>query len=222
MIKLGGFTKSFVANTVGKKGGKGRMYNLDQDTYLVGYAEVNQQAATPFTRTRVHKGFFACDTGQVREGELVEDRVDQKIYLVMSLKNEYLNDETVYLDGTLYYCDVTVTVQRFEGGTKDTFGRSITSAPVTLADGLYAMCAPQNFSTMEQPDRTVAQDKLAVYMQQTFRCTQASANHAVGDILSFKENDRLIASNGDTYVINSIDKASLVGIAILKVDTDVR
>lgn len=232
------FAKEFLSVTTGyvdtnevnqSVRGLGRIKNLNKPTvqyptgrYLIGHVEVNQQASTPFSRTKIHKGYVACEKEDLSEGDLILDIQDNKYYLVMSIKHQALGAEVVYMDTTLYYCDVTLTIQRFEDSVRDTFGRVTNTAAVTLASGVYAMCNPQNFDTIEQPDRTLAHDKVAVYLQSTFTCTTTSDSHAVGDVLSVQEKDRLITNKGTAYIINSIDTTSLNGIYICKVDTDVR
>lgn len=207
MIKLARFTRNFVKRTVGTYGGKGRMHNVDRDTYLVGYAEVNQQATTAFSRIRVNKGWFFCEPAEVTEGELIQDRVDAKRYLVMSLKTEFMNEETVYLDATLYLCDSTASIYRWVDGVKDLFGQESDPTPQLLVSDVAIMTNPQNYDVLEQKDRQIAHDKIKIYLQ---------AKHNV------QEADRITTQNGETYRVLRVDKVSLPNIWICYVDVDER
>lgn len=207
MIKLGSTTKSFVKNTIGMYNGQGRMYNMDRVSYLIGYAEVNQQATTAFSRIRVNKGWFFCDPSQVTEGDLVEDKTDLKKYLVMALKNEVLNGESVYLDATLYLCDTTATVTRWVDGARDVFGQVVDPTPQVVVSDIYIMTNPQNYDVLEQDDRQIAHDKVRIYLQ---------AKHGV------KVADRITTANGESYRVLRIDKVSLPNIWTCYVDVDER
>lgn len=206
-MKLAKFAKNFVKNTVGKVGSLPRIYNVDKDQYIIGYAEVNQMATTAFSRLRVNKGFFFCEPTEVQEGVLIQDRADTKRYLVMSIKVELLNGECVYLDSSLYYCDATATIERWTDGVRDSFGMVTDPAPQIIASDVPIVTNPQTFSQLEQQDRMVDQDKSRVYMQAKF---------------GVKESDRIITSHGDTYKVLRIDKSSWPGTWICYVDVDVR
>lgn len=207
MIKLASFANSFVKNTVGTINGKPRMYNVDRDVYLVGYAEVNKMATTAFSRISVNKGWFYCDPSLIQEGDLLQDKADGKFYLAMSLKMEVLSGESVYMDGTLYLCDSTATVQRWVEGARDSFGRPAVATPTTIYSDVYIMTAPSNFDVMEQQDRLIAQNKIKIHLQSKF---------------DVKPADRIVTSKGKTYKVISIDDVSLRNIIICFVDEDVR
>lgn len=207
MIKLGNFTKGLLKNTVGYWQGKGRIYNIDRDLYLVGFAEVNPMASTAFARIRVNKGWVVAEPGQIVEGDLIQDKADAKKYLVMSIKNEVLNQESVYWDATLYLCDSTASIERWTPGTKDVFGRPSVATPSVIAADVPIMTNPRNFDVVEQQDRVIAQNKISVYLQAK---------------VGVQESDRIKSSNGEVYKVVSVDRVSLMNIHICYVDVDVR
>ena len=206
MFKMEKFATNFVKNTVGMIDGLPRIYNVDRASYTLGHTEVNTQATSPFSRTKTHKAWFVGPTDIV-EGDLVQDRGDGKHYLVMSLKKEILNGESVYLDGTLYYANATCTIQRFTGGAKDAFGRDTDPAPTTVASNVYVMVNPQVIDVLEQRDRPIAKDKIKIVVQSKF---------------GVKDQDRLVTSLGDTWKVINIDKSSLDNLWILYADGDTR
>lgn len=207
MIKLASFTKSFIKNTKGTWLKKGRMFNHENSEYLVGFAEINERATTPFARVRVNRGWFFCEPGLIQEGDLVEDRVDERLYLVMSLKTQVLHGESVYLDATLYLCDSVATIERWVDGERDIFGQVLDPYPIQIADNVPILINPQTFTVLEQQDRPIPQDKVRIYLQAKFKVRPA---------------DRIIADNGDAYKVMSVDKVSLPNIWICYVDVDER
>jgi len=207
MIKMARMTKSFIKRTVGMVGDKPRIYNVDRGTYLLGYAQVNQMATTSFSRIKVNKGFLFCEASEVTEGELIQDRADNKKYFLMSAKMEMLNGEAVYIDCALYYCDATATIERWTDGARDTFGRVVDPTPQVLFTDVPIVTNPQTYDTLEQQDRTIAHNKVRVFVQAK---------------LGVKESDRITSSNGDTYKILSIDKVSWPGVWTCYVDVDDR
>lgn len=204
---MAAMSKAFIKNTVGTVGGNPRIFNIDKQKYIVGYAEVNALATTAFSRIRVNKGYFFCNPTDVSEGDLIQDNADSKKYFVTSTKVEMLNGECVYLDSSLFYCDSTATVARWDEGLKDTFGRVVDATPQVVYQDLPIVTNPQTFDVLEQQDRTIANDKIRIYMQ--------SKN-------IIKESDRIIPSNGDTYKVLRVDKVSWPGILVCHVDIDVR
>lgn len=207
MIKMARMTKSFIKRTMGMVGNKPRIYNIDRDTYLLGYAQVNQMATTSFSRIKVNKGFLFCEASEVTEGELIQDRADNKKYFLMSAKMEMLNGEAVYIDCALYYCDATATIERWTDGARDTFGTVLDPTPQVIISDIPIVTNPQTYDTLEQQDRVIANDKIRIFVQ-------AKAG--------VKEFDRVVASSGDTYKITRIDKVSWPGIWTCYVDVDVR
>ena len=214
--KLARRTKNLIRKTSGMYGRLPRIVNKDkglQDAngnYLgkdiIGYITVNANATTPFSRSKVHKGFFCCDAIDIEDGDLIFDRGDSRYYFVMDSKSQIYNGETVYIDGTMYRCDSIVEIQRFTEGVRDTFGRSISVAPETVATNVYAMFNPQNFDVVEQQDRVIAQDKIKVCLQNT---------------VDVKVADRIVVGAHKYHVI-SIDNVSLSKLIMCNVDTDVR
>lgn len=206
MFKMAQFARNFVRDTVGMIGGLPRIYNIDRNSYTLGHTEVNTQATSPFSRTKTHKAWFVGPT-DILEGDLIQDRGDGKHYLVMSVKKEILNGESVYWDGTLYYANATCAIQRFTGGTKDDFGRDVDPAPATVATNVYCMVNPQAVDVLEQRDRPIAKDKIKIVVQSKW---------------AVKDQDRLVTSLGDTWKVINIDKSSLDNLWILYVDEDSR
>lgn len=210
-MKLAKIANNFIKNSVGKISGLPRIQNIDKDTYITGYVEVNQMATTAFSRVRVNKGFFFGDTSpsNIAEGDLILDRADNKHYLVMSLKNEILKEETAYTDGTLFFCDSKATIQRFVEGTKDMFGREVVATPTNIATDVYIMTNPKNYDVLIQDDRPVPQDKISVYLQ---------IKHGI------QEADRIVTDTGEIFKVVSVDNSSLGknGITLAYVDNDVR
>lgn len=207
MIKMARMTQSFIKRTMGVVGALPRIHNVDRDTYIVGYAQVNQMATTSFSRIKVNKGFLFCDPADITEGELILDRADSKKYFVMSAKMEMLSGEAVYLDCALYYCDATASIERWTDGARDTFGRPTQSTPQVLHSDVPIVTNPQTYSSFEQPDRTLAEDKVRIFVQSK---------------LGVKESDRIVTSNGDAYKVVRIDKVSWPGVWTCYVDVDER
>lgn len=183
-----------------------RILNRDQGTDILGYVEINTQATSPVARIKTHKAWFAADS-VVAEGDLIEDRADNKVYLIMSLKNEIMGGETGYIDGTLYYANTTCRIERFTTGARNAFGRSQDPSPLTIADNVYIMTTSMSLNVNEQKDQNLAQEKIKVVIQSKF---------------GVEINDRLVAANGDVYKVNSIDRTQLVGLWDLFVDKDIR
>lgn len=208
-MKLSKFAKNFVKNTVGKVGNLPRIYNVDKAQYIIGYAEVNQMATTAFSRIRVNKGYFFCDLvdSLIAEGDLIQDRVDNKYYMIMSLKAQYLKGETAYLDSTLFFCDSTATIQRFQDGARDSFGRVVDSGPTTIYSDVKIMTSAMNYDVLLQEDRPIAQDKIKLYIQSKF---------------AVKVADRISTNDGNVYKVISINNSDFQGINLLYVDVDVR
>lgn len=200
--------KSYVARHRGTIArGVPRIYNVDRNVEIVGYAEVNQLATSVMGRVKTHRGYFYCDKGDVDDGDLILDREDERYYLVMSAKAEKFNYETVYFDSTLFLCDALVSVFRFGGGARDGFGRPVSSAPTEIASEVRCMASALNFDVMQQEDRLIAKDKLKFYLQKK-----------VGVCVA----DRLVSSTGRKYVVESVDDISLTNLSLLSCDTDVR
>ena len=186
--------------------GAPRIYNRDQDKDILGYVEINTQATSPVARIKTHKAWFAAGS-EVAEGDLIEDRADNKVYLTMSLKNEIMGGETGYIDGTLYYANTTCSIERFTTGHRNAFGRPQDPSPLTIAANVYIMTTSMSLNVNEQKDQNLAQEKIKVVIQSKF---------------GVEVNDRLVAANGDVYKVNSIDRTQLVGLWDLFVDKDIR
>ena len=186
--------------------GMPRIYNVDRDTYSLGYTEINTQATSSFSRIKTHKAWFS-GTSDVQNGDLILDRADGKYYLVMSVKNEISGGITAYIDGTLYYCDAVCQVQRFEVGTVNAFGRSANPAPSVVASNVYIMSQSMSMDSTDQPDQAIAKEKIKV---------------AVQSKIGVQVNDRLVSSNGNSYRVITVDKNQLEGLDMLYVDKDVR
>lgn len=214
--KLARRTRNLIRKTSGMIGRLPRIQNLNKGPLdvdgnhtgldIIGYVTVNANATTPFSRGKVHKGFFCCSIVDMEDGDLIYDRGDQRYYFVMDSKTQISNGEELYVDGTMYRCDKQVEIQRFSDGVRDTFGRVITDTPVTVATNVYAMFNPLNFDVMEQQDRVIAHDKIKV-------CVQSS--------VGVQPADRIIA-DGMKYQVISVDAVSLSKLVLCTVDTDVR
>lgn len=207
MFNFSRFAKSFLKVTTGSVGGAPRIHNLDTDAEVYGYCAIHDQASSSFSRIKVHRGWFACEPTEIRNGDLIEDRADSSRYFVMAVKREYNNDATVYLDGTLYYVDATVTISRFGGNTKDAFGRSTQNTAVVIATDVPVMTNPKNLESVQQPDAFVEKDEIHIYIQAKYGVQVA---------------DRLTSSTGDVYKVDTINKSSLTNIWICTVNKDNR
>lgn len=183
-----------------------RIYNVDRSAYMLGYTEINTQATSTFSRIKTHKGWFE-GTANIQDGDLIQDRVDGKHYLVMSLKDEYAGGSIAYKDGTLYYANTTCTVQRCGAGAKDAFGFETTNTFTTVATGVYIMAQSVTLDVVEYKDQDVAKEKIKVAVQAK---------------VGVQENDRLVTALGDTYKVVSVDKTQIDGLWLLFVDKDVR
>lgn len=190
----------------GTVGGLPRIYNVDRAAYMLGYTEINTQATSTFSRIKTHKGWFE-GTSNIQDGDLIQDRVDGKYYLVMSLKDEFTGERVAYKDGTLYYANTTCTIQRGGAGTKDAFGFEASNTFSTVATGVYLMAQSVTLDVVEQKDQDLAKEKIKVAVQAKF---------------GVQENDRLVTALGDTYKVVSVDKTQINGLWMLFVDKDVR
>ena len=141
----------------------------------------------------MNKGWFFCSSAEAQPGDLIEDRVDGLKYLIMSVKNQVMHGETVYLDATLYLCDSTARIERWIEGERDVFGHVVDPSPQVIASDVYIMTNPQNYAVLEQNDRQIAQDKVRIYVQAKYGVRPA---------------DRIVASSGDTYRVLQIGRAS--------------
>lgn len=205
-MNFANIVNSFLGSVNGVVDGKPRIYNIDRDTYTLGYTEINTQATTAFARTKTHKGWFAGAT-DIQNGDLLLDRADGAHYLVMSVKQEFAGGCATYIDGTLFYTNATCSIERFTDSGKDFFGRDIVSAPEQVVAEAWIMVNPMSVSIMEQQDQILADDKIKVAIQRKF---------------NVEEQDRLVTSLGENYKVISVDRASLEGIDILYVDKDIR
>jgi hypothetical protein len=192
---------------VGIVGTNPRIFNVDTKRFSYGYAEVNINASSPFSRTKVHKGWLEGGSDIV-EGSLIQDRLDSNYYMVMSVKKEGWKGEVAYKDVTLYYCNKTCTIQRFsEAKATNAFGRVVDSAPATLHTNVYIMVNPQNYDEQPGKDIILENNKIKLAIQSKY---------------GVQVNDRIVTSEGDTLIVETVDKYSLVGIWILGVDKDSR
>lgn len=176
---------------------------------IIGYIDVNKNATTPFSRSKVHKGIFCASEADVDNGDLIFDRADQDYYFVMDKKMRMYNTEEVYIDATMYRCDVVLDIYRFEQGVRDTFGRVVQDAPMLVEGkaGLRAMFNPQNYDVKEQQDRVIPENKIKICL------------HADSEV---KVADRLVTDKGKKYQVISIDEESLNNLVLCIVDVDVR
>lgn len=193
-------------NNNGVVGGLPRIYSIDDDSYWYGYAEVNVDATSPFARVKVHDLRVQGDS-TITDGSLIKDRVDNSIYLVMSIKGIYSGGLVAYKDGTLYLCNTTATIKRFQDGARDTFGKLIIKTPTVIASRIYIMTNPQNYTTIVGQDTIEQANKIKIAIQ---------SKHGV------KLKDRIETSTGQNYIVENIDTESLTGMVILYCDTDLR
>lgn len=192
------------------------MLNLDKTDadhpdglHIVGHVKANTMATAPWSRVKVHKGYFYGVTDSaISNGDLVLDRSDNYYYLVMSVKAERLGGYVTYLDGTLFLCDSQIEISRFEEGERDNFGRVLTPGLTVKVPFAYATTNLKNFDVLEQKDRLVPQEKLIIYVQPKTGVQVA---------------DRIIMLDTmDRYRVVSIDKKSIIGLWSCQVDVDDR
>ncbi len=202
-------TKNLIKRTRGMINRAPRCVNLSRtpNVDIIGYVEVNANATTPFSRSKVHKGIFCCLRTEIDTGELILDRGDNDYYFVMDQKVEIFNGEDVYVDATLYRCDRVIEVQRFGAGARDTFGRPVQDAPTVVASDIRAMFNPLNFDSKVQEDRQVTSNKIKM-------CVQSS--------VGIQPADRIVTNAGETFLVTSIDTTSLTNLVLCTVDSDVR
>jgi hypothetical protein len=74
-------------NNNGVVDGQGRIFNVDTGTYELGYTQINTHATSTFSPIKTHKGWFS-GTATIRDGDLIQDRVDGRFYLAISLKKK--------------------------------------------------------------------------------------------------------------------------------------
>lgn len=215
--KLARRTKNLIRKTSGMIGRIPRILNMDRGPLdmngtpagldIIGYITVNANATTPFSRGKVHKGFFCCQiTTDIDDGDLIYDRGDKRYYFMMDGKTQIFNGEEVYVDATMYRCDGQVEIQRFSEDIRDTFGRAVKNTPDIIASNVWAMFNPMNYDIKEQQDRLIADNKIKL-------CLQSKTGVQVAD---------RIVSEGKMYHITSIDTMSLRNLVLCTVDTDVR
>jgi len=195
-------------NNNGVVGNLPRIYNVDRNTYWYGYASVNVAAASPFVRTKVHEGRFE-GTSDITDGDLILDRYDNSNYLVMSTKGIYSggsDGQTAYFDATLYKANAVATIQRQNLGTTDFFGRELEGFE-DVATNVKLMTNPQNFSTDDQRDQVLQENKIKVVLQSK---------------VGVKLKDRIVTDLGDTLIIENIDRSSLTNLVICMCNFDVR
>lgn len=207
MFNFSRFAKSFLKATTGSVGGAPRIRNLDTGAEVYGYCAIHDQASSSFSRIKVHRGWFTCDPSEIQNGDLIEDRADNSRYFVMAVKNEYNNGASVYLDGTLYYVDSSVTISRFGDTSKDSFGRATQKTAVVIATDVPVMTNPRSIESSPHPDAFVSNDEVQIYIQSKY---------------DVKVSDRLTSSNGDVYKVDSINKSSLMNIWVCTVNKDDR
>lgn len=208
MLNLSNFAKNFVAATKGTFQGLPRIYNSDRSIYINGYAEINDQATSSYSRIKVHKGLFTCNKTDILPGDLILDRADNNNYLVMSIKDKFCGGGSVYFDGALYFCNTSVTVSRFSSTTtRDSFNRIIDATPEIIHSDIPVMTDSKNFDTNIFPDRPVEDNKINIYIQSKYDVQVA---------------DRLSTPEGEVYIVETIDTSSLTNLWICKVNKDVR
>lgn len=195
-------------NNNGVVDGQGRIFNVDTGTYELGYTQINTHATSTFSPIKTHKGWFS-GTATIRDGDLIQDRVDGRFYLAISLKKEVTSGVTAYIDGTLYFANMICKIERFnKAGPKDAFGRPTSAAPELEADDVHIMVQSVSIDVVEQPDQIMPKEKIKVAIQ---------AKHNI------QVNDRLHTS-GDIYRVVSIDKSQFTenSLVMLYVDKDIR
>ena len=190
----------------GSINGSPRIYNVDKNVSFYGYAEVNTQATSPVARIKQHKAWFVGNA-DITEGDLIQDKADNKYYLVMSLKKEVTGSEVAYIDGTLYYANATCSIERFAPVSVNAFGREVSAEPSVIAEGVYIMVNSMSMDVDEQRDQHIAEEKIKVVMQSKYGA---------------KINDRLVSSNGDVYKVATVDRTQLENLVVLYVAQDIR
>lgn len=190
---------------VGIKDGLPRIYNHENNTYVLGYTEINTMATSPFARTKTHKAWFSGDSN-IKEGDLIEDRVDGKKYLVMSIKAEFSGGLVAYYDGTLYLVTGNCEVQRLDTDTVDSFGRT-TQGWVTVHTGVPIMVNPISLGTDLGEDKLTERSQVKLFMQTKY---------------ALNEGDRLVTDSGKKYIVRNIDGESIINLYTLGVEKDTR
>lgn len=192
-------------NTKGMVGDLPRIYNIDRDVYCLGYASFNQDATSPFARTKVHKGRFEGEAN-IQNGDLVLDRYDNTKYLVMNIKGVYSggsNGVTAYKDAALYYVNRTCTVSRAGSETRNKFGRPDASYTEVYTN-IPIMSNPQNYSIEEIEETILQTNKIRLSVQSKY---------------ALKCRDKIFTSTGQSYIVENIDYDTLDGLLILYVNT---
>jgi len=186
--------------------GEPRIINLDRNESFYGYVEINTQATSPVARIKTHKAWFMPDA-PVGDGELIQDRADDKKYLVMSLKKEIDGGVCAYIDGTVYFVNVLANIERFSDSSRNSFGRATEAEGSIVAYDVPIMTSSMSMNVNEQKDQNLAAEKIKVVIQSK---------------VGVQINDRLICDSGSVYKVNSINRDDLVGLWVLYVDVDVR
>lgn len=204
---MGGLTSvaTRMLKKVGTYQGLPRITNVDTGENLLGYTEINVMATTAFSRTKSHKCWFAGGSNIVNGARII-DKVDNKKYLVMSIKVEYVDNSVVFIDGTLFYVNETCSVSRLSSGL-DEFGRVASSTFDTIASDVWVMVNPLVIDVMEQPDRIIDKDKIKMAMQAT---------------VDIAVNDRLTTSSGEMFKVIAYTRSELEGINMVHVVPDSR
>lgn len=190
---------------LGMVGGLPRIFNQDTETYTIGYTKINTRATTAFSRTKTHKAWLVGTT-DIRNGTRILDRVDNAKYLVMSIKAEFVDGDTAYYDGTLFYVNETCSISRISN-VLDEFGRATATTFTTTASNIWIMVNPLVLDIEEQPDRILDKDKIKIAMQAS---------------VDIKEQDRITTSNGEMFKVNSFSRSEIEGLNMLYVSTDTR
>lgn len=186
--------------------GQPRIYNVDDATYTLGYTEANTDATTAFSRVKTAKGIWS-GTSDISEGDLIQDRFDDKFYLVMAIKGEVSGGEIAYVDATLLVAHAVCSIQRFTDGTKDAFGWEADPAASNVATGVRCCFSSMSIDMIEQEDASIPKNKIKVYLQ---------SKHGI------QENDRLLTAGGNTYRVVSMAEEELNGLILVYVDKDLR
>jgi hypothetical protein len=115
-----------VINSQGTVNGNGRYLRKSDNTFHTGYIDVGFTA------------YFLPDT-QVKPGDVLTDQLDNHSYLLGEIHAVYSNStQADYYQGSLFQCNTSCQLSRFNPGSKSTFGRDIDGEPEIITEDFPA------------------------------------------------------------------------------------
>lgn len=173
--------------------------------------ELNRQVTKPFIREFFINAVFPYDT-DVRSGNIVRfgEGVANRDYIVMNQTPDAFEGVTTSWESVLYKANVSGEILRQSGEAFDS--HTATRKPVweTVRSNAYALLTEDLYGNALDADQEFI--LMGIEKNELF----IPAGHKI------KEQDRYVASSGEYYLVETVDKRRFDGVDVCKVRLDQR